>query len=129
MARPGVAVVPDQEMRLEISNGTTLPVTLVVNGVVVDTFPAGDGPAEGIPASELPPLPWDVEARSPTGRALVTLTVRSGDVWSADTSNGGREVHGAAVRVDLSCGRLDIWSGPPLMGPLPGPGIPGDCAP
>ena len=30
---------------------------------------------------------------------------------------------------NLSCGRLDIWSGPPLSGPPPGPGKPGDCAP
>ena len=36
---------------------------------------------------------------------------------------------GDAVRVDLSCGRLDIWSGPPLLGPPPGPGTPGDCTP
>ncbi len=33
------------------------------------------------------------------------------------------------ARVDLSCGRIDIWSGTPMMGPAPGPGVPGDCDP
>jgi len=52
------------------------------------------------------------------------MTVRPGDVWET-----AGQMKGDAVRVDLSCGRLDIWSGPPLLGPAPGPGKPGDCAP
>jgi hypothetical protein len=34
---------------------------------------------------------------------------------------------GDGNRVDLSCGRIDVWAGPPLLGPAPGPGTPGDC--
>ena len=36
---------------------------------------------------------------------------------------------GSGARVDLSCGRLDVWVGPPMHGPFPAPGRPGDCDP
>ena len=112
---------------LELSNGTTLAVTLVVNEKVIRTFPPG---ARGAVApSDLPPLPWDVQARSPSGRVLVSMTVRPGDVQETTTPGGGRAYQGNGVRVDLSCGRLDVWSGPPLLGPAPGPGMPGACEP
>jgi hypothetical protein len=112
---------------LVVHNQTTLPVTLVVNGAVIRTVrPQTD---EIVSTNDLPELPWLVEARTPGGRALSRLTVRAGDVWETNVPGGGREMHGDAVRVDLSCGRLDMWSGPPLFGPLPGPGTPGDCDP
>ena len=50
--------------------------------------------------------------------------VHDGDVYS---SSDGRQSHGVAARADLSCGRIDLWSGPPLAGPAPNPGTPGDC--
>lgn len=112
---------------LELSNGTTLAVTLVVNGNVIRTFPRGVRGA--VAPRDLPPLPWAVEARSPSGRVLVSMTVRPGDVRETTAPGGGREYRGAGARVDLSCGRLDLWSGPPLLGPAPGPGRPGDCEP
>jgi hypothetical protein len=107
---------------LVVSNQTTLAVTVAVNGTVVRTIQPNK--QEILIVRQLPPLPWAVEARAPTGRVLTSMTVRPGDVWVT-----GNEMHGDAVRVDLSCGRLDIWSGPPLLGPPPGPGTPGDCAP
>jgi len=78
---------------------------------------------------DLPPLPWYVEARSESGRVLVSMTVRPGDVFATMYPDGHGETRGAAVRADLSCGRLDVWSGPPMSGPAPGSGIPGDCLP
>lgn len=120
--------LPASEMSLGVSNGTTLTVTLLVNGTVIRSFPPGTG-SNGIPANELPALPWIVQARSPSGRILTSMTVKVGDVWRTATPNGGVEHKGIAARVDLSCGRLDLWSGPPLLGPMPGPGTPGDCAP
>jgi len=107
---------------LVVSNQTTLAVTVAVNGTVVRTIQPNK--QEILFVRELPSLPWAVEARAPTGRVLTSMIVRPGDVWVT-----GNEMHGDAVRVDLSCGRLDIWSGPPLLGPPPGPGTPGDCAP
>jgi hypothetical protein len=110
---------PGPSPGLSIANGTTLTVTLLVNGTVVGTFAPGVE-RDPIPPTDLPVLPWQVEARSPSGRLLASVTVHPGDV--SDTSGDG-------VRVDLSCGRLDIWSGPPMSGPAPGTGSPGDCAP
>ena len=112
---------------LVVSNGTTLRVTIAVNGTALRTIqPQTD---ETILVKDLPPLPWAVEARTSTGRALLSMTVRAGDVWETTGPDGSHERNGDANRVDLSCGRLDIWSGPPLLGPAPGPGSPGDCSP
>jgi hypothetical protein len=105
-----------------VSNGTTLLVTLVVNGSAQRAVPPGS--EVRVPAAELPPLPWSIEARMESGRVLASLTVRAGDVAS-----GPGWSKGDGVRVDLSCGRLDVWSGPPLLGPMNGPGAPGDCDP
>jgi hypothetical protein len=132
--RPGSASAPDDaarvpadELTLGIQNGTSLDVALVVNGLLVGVYPASSG--EEITAAQLPALPWDIEARTQAGRILAELTVREGDVWSRQNADGGTESNGVGVRVDLSCGRLDIWSGPPMIGPAPGPGSPGDCDP
>jgi hypothetical protein len=112
---------PLPSMTLNIENDTTIAVTLVVNGKVIESVPAGG--YEAPIKAELPGLPWTVETRSPSGRVLSSMTVHAGDVWY--TANAAK---GDAVRVDLSCGRLDVWSGPPLAGPPPGPGQSGDCA-
>jgi hypothetical protein len=115
-------VVPAAQMTLDVSNGTTVPVTLVVNGTTIEAIQPGSG-AE-LSTSELPGLPWVARVMSPSGRELVMLVVHDGDVYS---SRDGKEQHGVAQRVDLSCGRIDLWSGPPLAGPAPNPGTPGDC--
>jgi len=111
---------------LTVSNGTTLTVTLVVNGQRVGDFPpSGAGPK--IDVASLPPLPWTVEARSPSGRLLTSMVVGPGEVQSM--ASGAAIVMG---RVDLSCGRLTIFAGdvaPSGPAPPPSPGNPGDCAP
>jgi len=114
------------KMTLSIQNGTTIAVTLVVNGKVIEIVPAG-GYEDPI-KNELPGLPWDVETRSPSGQVLSSMTVHAGDVWQTTDPNGGGEEKGDAVRVDLSCGRLDVWSGPQPLGPMFRPGPSGDCA-
>ncbi len=122
------STTPTAPPGLSISNGTTLTVTLLVNATPAGTFPPGTG-RDPIPASDLPALPWQVEARSPSGRLLTSMTVHPGDVWETTEPNGEGKQKGDGVRVDLSCGRLDIWSGPPMIGPALGTGSPGDCAP
>jgi hypothetical protein len=113
--------------QLGISNGTTLTVTLVVNGAVVETL-APQTVDSSVPLAGLPPLPWTVEARSPSGRVLVSMPVNEGDVHTEHTPGDGTSSAGDSGRVDLSCGRLDIWAGTRPVGPGPGPGTPGDCA-
>jgi hypothetical protein len=121
-------VVPAEAMTVSAQNGTNLYVNLFVNDVYVTTFAPGDCLGcrgdDGISAGVLPPLPWQAEIRTQSGRVLVALPVHAGDVIQTDSSRKGD-----ANRIDLSCGRIDIWSGPPLLGPAPGPGTPGDCRP
>jgi hypothetical protein len=93
---------------VSVDNETTIPVTVSVNGTLIATVPAGTM-EDPIPA-ELPARPWMIEARSASGRLLATLTVRMQDVISSTS--------GDAVREDLTCGRLDMWSGPPMLGPM-----------
>lgn len=116
---------PHRTLDLRVSNQTALVVTVFVNGGVLVSVPPGEVRAVFVSGGA---GPWAVESRTPSGRVLSSMTVRPGDVSEA-SSDGSRTQRGAAVRVDLSCGRLDMWSGPPLAGPVPGPGKPGDCEP
>ena len=116
---------------LGISNGTTLAVTLFVNGKRVAYYPPG-GPPPTIDPASLPPLPWIVEARSPSGRVLTSMQVKPGEVQTTALPGFGVEHSAPFARVDLSCGRLTIWAGdiePSGPAPEPSPGTPGDCAP
>src|SRR5262245_16595078 len=114
-------------MVLSVANEASIGVDLVVNDRVVKTI--GPTSSVDVPASELPSLPWVAEVRLRGGRTLVTATVHAGDVWSRAVANGGTEMRGVGARVDLSCGRIDLYSGPPIMGPAPASGVPGDCDP
>jgi hypothetical protein len=122
---PRILAVPEAAV-LHVVNGTTLTVTLVVDGATIREI----GPTQGVDvaSAQLPPLPWNAEVRTVLGRVLLRLTVNAGDVSETSTAEGGSS-RGAGRRVDLSCGRIDIWSGPPMLGPAPRPGTPGDCAP
>jgi hypothetical protein len=118
-------------VNLGISNGTTLAVTLFVNGERVASYPSGGPPPSMDPAS-LPGLPWTVEVRSPSGRVLTSMQVKPGDVQTTTVPGGGVEHSAPFARVDLSCGRLTIWAGDmEPSGPVPEPssGTPGDCTP
>ena len=124
----GVQVVtPPDEMRLGVSNQTAIPVTVEVNGVLVREMDPGG--AEDLAADQLPGLPWVARVRTRSGRVLVELIVRAGDVWLRRNADGSTEAKGDGARVDLSCGRIDIWSGFQMGGPAPGSGVPGDCDP
>ena len=91
--------------KLWVNNDTTIAVTIVVNGTKLETVP-GNTVEQPIKA-DLPPLPWHVEAVSPSGRLLTSLDVHYPP---------------AAVRVDLSCGRLELLYGTVLLGPAFSPG-------
>jgi hypothetical protein len=125
------AASPATRVDLGIANGTTLTVSLFVNGQLVgDSPPNAPGPT--IDPNSLPPLPWTVEARSPKGRVLTSMTVEPGEVRTASGPDGQISHNGTFGRVDLSCGRLTIWAGDVVpSGPVapPSPGTPGDCVP
>ena len=125
----GQHAVPADAMSLGVSNGTTLTITLAVDGELVRTLAPG-AVVEAIPAGALPALPWVVEARSSSGRLLTSMTVKAGDVLRA--GNPAEVSKGPRTSAVLSCGRVDIWSwsGPPPPPPTgPASGSPGDCAP
>ncbi len=115
---PGTTATPATPLPpLSIANATSIPVTLVVNGTVIETVAPGD--RQDPVTAQLPPRPWVIETRSPSGRMLSTLMVGASDHISATSGRG--------IRVDLACGRLDVWVGPPLLGPTFVPGPSGDC--
>jgi hypothetical protein len=91
---------------------------LVVNGQVVATV--APGAEVDVPTSGLGSRPWAIETRSPSGQVLSSLNVAPDAHYDSLT--------GLAVRADLSCGRLDVWLGPPLLGGTFIPGPSGDCS-
>jgi hypothetical protein len=118
---PRITTPPD-EYEIDVGNDTDLTLALDVNGATVTTVHAHGG--AGIPAAQLPPLPWDIRLRTSTGRIVLSLAAHAGDLWREPCGNN---VLGA--RADLSCGRLDLYIKVPMLGPVPGPGTPGDCNP
>ena len=131
VASTGCAVLPStSKPRLAIENGTTLVVSLFVNGAkVAESKP---GSPRDIRVAGLPALPWTVEAKTASGRLLTSFEIAEGQVWTTTRPDGGTSSRGAFGRVDLSCGRLTIWAGdvvPSGPAPLPNPGQPGDCVP
>jgi hypothetical protein len=121
---PSPSAVP--RISVFVSNGTSLTVTLAVNGTPVATSTPGS-PTE-VASSALPPLPWTVAATTSSGRVLTTMMVTWEDATQSDAN-----MHVIPMgRVDLSCGRLTIWAGDyPPSGPVYSSpaGSPGDCAP
>ena len=120
-------VVMPETPDLHVDNGTTLDVEVFVGERLIDTV----GPSTVVTWSPptVPPLPWRVSVRTGSGRELVAFVVGPGDGGSTTGPDGLVDTHGAGARVDLSCGRLDAYAGPPLIGPAPRPAVPGDCEP
>jgi hypothetical protein len=124
-------VTPASRVNVGISNGTTLLVSLFVNGELRGVFPAHAGETR-IDVSAWPPLPWTVEARSVSGRVLTSMHIEPGQVSATTQPGGFSEYTGTIGRVDLSCGRLTMWGGdiqPSGPAPPPFPGKRGDCLP
>jgi hypothetical protein len=126
----GCGFVRDERPSFGVSNGTTLAIVVTIDspdgGATVNVAPGG---TMELDPSRSPQLPWVVEARTLSGRLLTSMTVLPGQVTRTTRPDGSVEMTGTLGRVDLSCGRLDIWAGAPALGPPPGPGVPGDCEP
>jgi hypothetical protein len=128
VASPVPTEQPASRPVLGVENGTTLVVTIFVNGQPMATVNPGTA-LDPILFSSLPGFPLEVEARSASGRVLTTMHVNADTVTSTTDPTGNLHATGALGRVDLSCGRLTIWAGFSPSGPFPGPGSPGDCNP
>lgn len=119
---PPLGPVPDAEMSLTANNQSDRTLELFINGGKIADVAAGTAPV--FQAKDLPPLPWTADLRLPTGRTLLSLTITSGSVVRTETGS-----QAVGTRVDLSCGRIELWAVIPLGGPPPGEGRPGDCGP
>ncbi len=120
-------VTQPASMRLQVSNGTTMVVQLTVNGQ--PGIPVAPGQGLDVGAADVGLPPWSAQVRTVSGRVLVETIVKPGDVVTQQNSDGSGSSKSVGARVDLSCGRIDLWSGVQPLGPMPGPGTPGDCDP
>ena len=106
--------------KLGVMNGTTLTVTVNINGHATQDVP----PGSMVPAAMLeavPALPWTVEVRSPSGRVLATMYLGT----QVESSTGS-----SRADFDLSCGRITLWTGDvEPEAPASSGGTPGDCGP
>ncbi len=131
---PSAPIVIVEPLTVSISNQTsTLAVKVVVNSAEVGIFQPG-ARADPIDQSRMPSPPWHVVATTLSGRLLTAYDVKPGDVNRTEYGGGHSGQSGRGSRVDLSCGRVDIWSGPPMLGPPYGSVPdrvypPGDCDP
>ena len=112
-----------QKPAVVLRNGSTLALTVAVNGTAMGTYGSGETRFE---PSSLGAFPWHVEARTATGRVVVSVDVPG-------SPNEGETFFG---RVDLSCGSVYLFTLPtdgtiPPLGPPPASpaGKPGDCEP
>jgi hypothetical protein len=110
-----------------VTNGTNIPLNARVNAGT--PAPVAAGAQLELLVPELPAPPWHIEVLSPSGRVLVVLDVPAADVWRAPPTGEGQEIRGDAAMALLSCGRVDVFYGPPPIGPAGGgpAGSPGDC--
>jgi hypothetical protein len=123
-------VAPGERPPLHVFNSTTIAVSVTVNGLSIGVVQP-DGPS-AIDVGRLPPVPWRIEAMTPSGRVVLSMTVRPGQVGQTINADGSVQVRDVQEKVELSCGRLTLFAGeirPGAVGgqPLPQPGAPGDC--
>jgi hypothetical protein len=124
---PPRAPTTPQPEQIVVGNGTTLDLTLWVNGTQVASVARDGGTTLG--PDQLPPMPWTVEARTSSGRVIASFDAKASDLLPVVGVNSTSWTI-SGDRVDLSCGQLVISAGSiPIVGPPPGTGTPGDCAP
>lgn len=124
-----VTVSPADRL-LDVLNNLMIAIQVEVNGQDLGIVPAGV--RMGFDAEEMTALPWSIAVRTLGGRALSEATFFDGDVYTdVDSTGDVVQAGGDYVVEDLSCGRLEYWSGAQGNGPYPGPepGAPGDCDP
>jgi hypothetical protein len=121
----GCGVLPP-DYTLHVSNATTLPLALVVNGKKVSDLEPGT--EANFSPGHLPSLPWSVSTQTSTGRVVATMQVEPGSVVDDRAIDGTGSYSAPAGGVSLSCGQVKMWvGGTQPIGGGPAEGKPGDC--
>lgn len=109
------------------ANGTTLSLTVAINGHLVGIVGPGQGASFDTGGY---PEPWDVALATESGRVLVDMTYQLSDIGTSFGGTNPDPGMGVGHRLDLSCGRLDVYVGGPILGGTFIPSSsPGDCDP
>ncbi|HEY5519450.1 MAG TPA: hypothetical protein VIK08_02230 [Candidatus Limnocylindrales bacterium] len=90
--------------QLSINNGTSVAITVTVNGAEVVKVPPNT--TNSPISASLPARPWTVKALSPTGNVLASFTAGPEAATSDQASLGDVEF--------LTCGDLFVWVGGPM---------------
>ncbi len=112
---------------LYIVNTTTLTLTVAINGQLVGA--AEPGQAASFDTGSYPE-PWVITLATESGRVIAGLTYRLSDIGTSFGGTNPDPGMGTGKRLDLSCGRLDVYVGGPILGGTFVPSSsPGDCDP
>lgn len=105
-AAPSPTTAPESVSsgQLSIDNGTSVAITVTVNGAELVKVPPNT--TNSPISASLPARPWTVEALSPTGNVLASFMVGREAATSDQASVGRVEF--------LTCGDLFIWVGGPM---------------
>ena len=110
-----------------VSNGTTLKLAVAINGESRGT--SEPGTTDLFDPSGLAE-PWNVTLTTSSGRQILEMTYRLSDIGTSAGGTNPEPGMGVGQRLDLSCGRLDVYVGGPILGGTALPIFsPGDCDP
>lgn len=116
-----------QEPIVHVANTTTLTLSTTVNGL--DAGSAAAMASTVVDVRQFGQAPWTIVARTSSGLELHTLELAANSAYYM-TGDYPLSAFGPFSRLDLSCGRLDLWVGYPPSGPRPLDTFPAhDCDP
>jgi hypothetical protein len=104
---------------VSVSNLTEVAIALYVNGTLAETLDPGT--ASAVPLSGREGLPFSIEARTPSGRAIAWWTITDDQYAAAASGNVGQD-----STMGFPCGTIRLTVGTPVE---PQPPAADDLAP